>query len=400
MKEVVSKAAWTGESLQESPLWGYALDGAEVAQLVDALRSFKNAGHDYRVIEAGEMQRSMFPLTGLSDLLESIREELETGTGAVMLKNLPVDQFDDNDLAVIHSGISKHVGHIIQQAGGRVRSESRGHGKYIGRVVAEMSGTVPLNGKQANNRFLLHTDVCDAISLLCVKNDNGSVENGGSIVASALAIYNAMVAETPELVAELFKPVPRLWTVSKNLHCDIPVWKFYGEEMFSTQLTPVYTEVSQLLPHAPMISEKQVAAMNALQDIGSRIGLKFSLEPGDCYFLNNHLAYHGRTGWDYTPTAPASRKLLRTWISPYNSRALPDEANYVELWGSTRAGIPRGRAHMSADDPETLRVLDDCNKRIEELIHEGKYDYYDLYRDYDRFMSNIGRTVAVKADKA
>ena len=70
---------------------------------------------------------------------------------------------------------------------------------------------------------------------------------------------------------------------------------------------------------------------------------------------------------------------------------LPDEAAYAELWGSTEADRPRGRAHLGTEDPDALNTLNTLNTRIGELISEGKYDYFDLYNDYDRFMINIGR---------
>jgi len=392
METVVSNVPWTGESLQESSLWGYTLDRSEISELVEALHYFKKSGYHYAQIETAEIQKSMFPLPEKwTTLLESVRSELEDGTGAVMLRNLPVDQFDENDMAIIHSGISKYVGNIVCQAGGRVRSGTRGHGKYVGKVVAEMGGSVPMHGKQSNNKFLLHTDVCDSISLLCYRNASTEFDDGGSIIASALAIHNEMMKESPELVKELFKPVPRLWTVSRSLYCDMPIWRFYGNGNFTTQLTPVYTEVSQLVPNSPTVTKMQVTAMNKLQEIGYRIGLKFSLRPGDCYFLNNHLAYHGRQAWKYDPKQPASRVLLRTWLSPYKNRALPDEAAYAELWGSTAADRPRGRAHLGTEDPDALNTLNTLNARIGELISEGKYDYFDLYNDYDRFMINIGR---------
>lgn len=392
VKKVETRSAWTSETLQKSPLWGYELNKNEVAGLIDALHAFKKAGHTFNDIEFNEIQKSMFPLNDtLAQLCESMRAELEEGTGAVLIRNLPVDQFDDNDMAIIHAGISKYIGNVVRQAGGRVRSETRGHGKYLGKVVAEMSGSTPANGKQSDNKFLLHTDVCDTISLLCMKNSGSGYEEGGSIIASALGIYNEMVDSHPELVEELFKPVSRLWTVSESLHCEIPIWKFYGNGTFTTQLTPVYTEVAQLLDGVTTITKNQVLAMNELQNIGYRIGHKFSLAPGDCYFLNNHLAYHGRSSWNYDPSKPQSRVMLRTWVSPYKNRALPNEPDYIELWGSIEADAPRGRAYDMTDDADAVAKLNAMNKRLEGLAAEGKYDYYDLFNNYDKFMANIAK---------
>jgi hypothetical protein len=392
MQKIQSKSAWTKESLLKSEFWGYNLSSSQANQLMDAVRYFKNSGFTYSSIEYDEIEIPMFPLgKEWVELFNAIRDNLETGTGAVLLKNLPVAPLQESDVAIMHAGISKHIGHVVPQAGGRVRSATRGHGRRFGKVVAEMSGSVPVNGKQSNNKFHLHTDVCDVISLLCIINDAARSNEGQSIIASALAIYNEMVETSPELAQALLKPIPRIWTVSKDLYCELPVWKFYGNGDFTTQLTPVYNEVSQLNPNAPTIPKIQIDAINKLQEIGYRIGLQFSLAPGECYFLNNHLVYHGRGSWTHDPAKPASRVMLRTWLSPYNNRALPDEPVFHEMWGSIKPNAPRGRAHMVTTDPQALEALAAMNKRVESLTAEKKYDYYNLFDSYETFMAGLGR---------
>lgn len=72
------------------------------------------------------------------------------------------------------------------------------------------------------------------------------------------------------------------------------------------------------------------------------------MKPGMVYWLNNHVVYHGRDGWLDTSAAAAEemasggRLLFRTWLSPYNSRALPDTATFRKLWGNCAAGAVRG----------------------------------------------------------
>ena len=58
--------------------------------------------------------------------------------------------------------------------------------------------------------------------------------------------------------------------------------------------------------------------------------------------------YHGRGNWAVTPKEESGawgqegRLLFRTWISPFNSRPLPNSADYQKVWGSVEAGSPRG----------------------------------------------------------
>ena len=62
--------------------------------------------------------------------------------------------------------------------------------------------------------------------------------------------------------------------------------------------------------------------------------------PGDLQLLNNHVVYHGRTAYEDTPGTDNDRLLLRLWLAPRNSRALPP--GFEVLWGSIESGALRG----------------------------------------------------------
>jgi len=64
------------------------------------------------------------------------------------------------------------------------------------------------------------------------------------------------------------------------------------------------------------------------------------LEPGDIQLLNNHVIYHGPSGYEDAAGADAGRLLLRLWLAVPNSRALP--AGFEVLWGDVAPGAPRG----------------------------------------------------------
>jgi hypothetical protein len=131
--------------------------------------------------------------------------------------------------------------------------------------------------------------------------------------------------------------------------------------------------------------------------------VEFVMQPGCVYWLNNHQVYHGRTAWadsaeevapsfddaaqnpaetktsipmDGSASAPADggRLLFRVWLSPYNSRALPDDPAYRYLWGDVAAGAPRGGLEPAIatgeSSPEVLR----------EAMRSAKHNYYGLYK--------------------
>ena len=61
---------------------------------------------------------------------------------------------------------------------------------------------------------------------------------------------------------------------------------------------------------------------------------------GDIQLLNNHVIYHGRTAYRDDVPNGRDRLLLRLWLAPANSRALPD--GFDRYWGSIAPGKLRG----------------------------------------------------------
>ena len=106
------------------------------------------------------------------------------------------------------------------------------------------------------------------------------------------------------------------------------------------------------------------------------LGAEFLMKPGMLYFLNNHQVYHGRGNWSVTDSESSGewgqtgRLLFRTWISPYNSRPLPDTELYRTIWGDVRGGQPRGgwdQAVKTGDSPKPAIPAD--------------HKYYSLFDD-------------------
>mmetsp|Transcript_19959 Transcript_19959/g.50509 ORF Transcript_19959/g.50509 Transcript_19959/m.50509 type:complete len:117 (+) Transcript_19959:618-968(+) len=104
--------------------------------------------------------------------------------------------------------------------------------------------------------------------------------------------------------------------------------------------------------------------------------------PGQVTFINNHLCYHGRTAWKFnTDDEPDTRDdinngrlLLRAWVSPYNSRELPNTAAFKEMWGAVEGGVPRGGL-----EPAMRAGIKEKPPELVEAYVSGKADYYGMY---------------------
>jgi len=78
----------------------------------------------------------------------------------------------------------------------------------------------------------------------------------------------------------------------------------------------------------------------ALRDRRTKLFTPSGFTPGDIQILNQHTTYHGRTA--YADGEAGRRVLMRIWIAPPFSRALP-EGHRVQ-WGSVAPGALRGGA--------------------------------------------------------
>mmetsp|Transcript_118799 Transcript_118799/g.229205 ORF Transcript_118799/g.229205 Transcript_118799/m.229205 type:complete len:254 (-) Transcript_118799:249-1010(-) len=235
-----------------------------------------------------------------------------------------------------------------------------------------MTGETPKGGKQTNNHFRYHTDRCDVISLMCIRP---APSGGASRVCSAPAIYNALLEQDPELADTLAQPIDRIWE-GENGYFRLPVMGLTPDGKFTTQISPSYVENAQFLDNTIKATPTQIRALDAIEDIGMELGAEFMMKPGMLYFLNNHQVYHGRGNWSVTQDeqkgnwGSQGRLLFRTWISPFNSRALPDDDQYRFVWGNVEAGAARGGYDQALQTGEVPKP------KIPE-----DHKYYSLYSD-------------------
>eukprot|EP00747_Dinoflagellata_sp_TGD_P130606 gnl/TRDRNA2_/TRDRNA2_174847_c0_seq7.p1 gnl/TRDRNA2_/TRDRNA2_174847_c0~~gnl/TRDRNA2_/TRDRNA2_174847_c0_seq7.p1 ORF type:complete len:481 (-),score=93.18 gnl/TRDRNA2_/TRDRNA2_174847_c0_seq7:151-1569(-) len=375
LEKITGPSVWTGDDLNRCQWWNHHLSGEDIDDLHQATEAVKRSG----VVEwlhkgvPDKFPKEAFPLgLAMQQKLADISEEIENGTGVAMIRNMPVldTRFTEDDLAVMYLGVSAHVGHVILQSSSGLRSASRGYGLPLGRVQAEMTGQTPKDGKQTNNAFRFHTDRCDVISLLGIRE---APNGGASRVASAPAIYNKMLERCPDLAKVLAQPIDRIWE-GQNGFFRLPVWGLTPSGKFTTQISPSYVENAQFQDNCEKASAQQIAALDAIEDIGLEVGAEYMTKPGMLVWMNNHQVYHGRGTWGVTEAEQegqwgnSGRLLFRTWISPYNSRALPDTEEYRFVWGSVEAGKPRGGYDQAVATGE-----------IAQQKPKKKFEYYSLF---------------------
>jgi hypothetical protein len=381
-------AVGTGADLKASEWWGYELSQEDFDDIHRCTEHAKETGA-VTWLHPGVpdmISKESFPLgPGMVAKLASLATELEDGKGIAMISNMPVGdpRFTEDDLAVAYLGLSAHIGHVALQSSAGLRSTSRGYGLPLGRIQAEMTGETPKEGKQTNNHFRYHTDRCDVISLLSIRTAPGG---GYNRVASAAAIYNEMMKRCPDLAREMCKPIDRIWE-GENGFFRLPAWGLTPSGKFTTQFAPSYIENAQFLEGAVKATPKQIEALDAIESIGMEVGAELLLKPGMMVFHNNHQVLHGRGNWVVTDEektggnwGKSGRLLMRTWISPFNSRDLPDNEMYRFVYGSVKGGTLRGGYDQAVSTGEVPKP------KIPE-----DYVYYSLYDNAVQRHSMDGR---------
>lgn len=375
ISKIGGPGAWTAESLQKNKWWGYELSKAHLDEIDSALSKANKSGE---IVWDGDVPvnvgRDNFALSGVAEALSEMADDLENGAGATMIANMPIDKYSEAELGLIYLGMVAHIGQWVPQSSAGLRSKSRGYGMPLGKIRAEMHGDTPLNGKQSNNYFRLHTDRCDVISLLSIRTASAG---GESRIASAIQIHDMMVERYPHLVPLLYNPIQRIWEGGSGI-TSLPVFAVCPDGKFTTQISPSYIENAQVVPGVRQLTEDEIDAIDLIEELGLEVGHRFLAEPGQMMFLNNHMVYHGRTAWKFEGEQKdegEGRLLLRTWVSPFNSRQLPDTPEMREVWGSIEAGSERGGL-----EPAVRAGLSSKPQELQDALNSGEYEYYGLYK--------------------
>jgi hypothetical protein len=168
-------------------------------------------------------------------------------------------------------------------------------------------------------------------------------------VVSVPAVSNAILARRPDLHALLCSDYYRSRqgeeAGGEAAVYALPVFAM-REGKFTTQYSRTFVEAAQKIASVPRLTSEQDEALDLLAAVCDELGYEMALEPGDIQLLNNHVIYHGRTAYQDAPEPDRDRLLLRLWLAPPNSRALPE--GFEVLWGSIKGGAVRGGIAQSA----------------------------------------------------
>ena len=342
---------WHGKDMARSQRWQRRLTPAQLAEIDAALAAARARRLDWEAMIAEDL-----PLPGLATLMNDIREELEDGSGLLMLRGLDPARYTLDELKIVYAGFCRQLGTLVfSNRGGEIMRGIRDVGRDVGQRYGELSdgqGAAFLSSYSrtlSNQGLRYHTDRCDVVALLCIRQ---AMKGGVSKLCSSPAVHNAMLARRPELCAALYEDVWRSRFGEEDegdsLGYPLPVWGQRNGK-FTSHYSRTFVEAGQRRPEAPRVSPAQWEALDLLSDLADEFSFEMIFTPGDIQFVNNHVIYHARTAFEDEAESGHDRMLLRLWLAMPNSRALPE--GHEVLWRSIEAGALRGGIGQTASAP-------------------------------------------------
>jgi hypothetical protein len=320
-------AVWLGRDLAEHPdLWTLTLSSGHVAELEQAKDDVMSDA-----FELADVTKESFLLPTFGPVLLELRQELIQGRGFAVVRGLDVARYSEDELAVIFFGLGSHIGHArSQNAAGHIL----GHVLDLGAKGSDENVRI----YQTRERQTFHTDSCDVVGLICLRQ---AKTGGESMLVSGPSIYNSFLERRPDLLPRLFDLVAtdRRGEIPEGMkpYFEIPVFtthQGYLNVMYQRQ----YIDSAQRFPGAMRLTPDHVEALNLFDELANDPDLNFAmmLEPGDMQFVHNHTLLHDRMGFVDWPEPERCRHLLRLWLSAPGDRPLP--GCYAERFGSATIG--------------------------------------------------------------
>ncbi len=339
--ELSGACVWRGEDIARNKRWIKQFPASVLEQIDSAVRMTAD-------IDWTHLNRENFPLPSGKPFFDDIREELENGSGMVMVRGLDVSRYSPDELRRIWYALGKHLGTpMFQNCRGEVLREIRDVGQDVGTklygATLDATGQTFLSSGARTlsaGQLRFHTDRCDVVGLMCVRQ---AAEGGVSKLASSAMVYNEILRRRPDLHALLCQPIPRSRfgeeAGGEHVVYELPIFGV-REGKSTSHFSLTYIENAQMLPWARKLTATEHEAIRMLMDVTEALCFEMRFAPGDIQLLNNHVIYHGRTAFQDDASSGQDRLLMRLWLSVPNSRALPED--HAVLWGDVASGKPHG----------------------------------------------------------
>ena len=252
-----------------------------------------------------------------------------------MIRGIPVESFDEPQAVKFFEALASVVGTPISQS-------ASGETVFSVRNAGFAADDPRARGPNTKQKLSFHSDRCDVIAFLCLKQ---AMQGGENQVVSSMTLYNQICAQRPDLMQVLMEPFlykrHTVDTANSLAYTEQPIFSFC-EGHFGANFLRVLIERAYASDDTPELTPIQREALDFVEEQAARedLHVTFTQRPGDILFLNNWVTLHRRTAFEDHPKPEDRRHLLRVWLSVPNSR--PVDPMFAGNYGATDAGAIRG----------------------------------------------------------
>lgn len=300
-------SAWKGADFENDESWIYTLSANDVEELASAAQRCLKRG-----LEVTDIRARDFLLDFLGSSITAWAETINNGRGFLLVRGLPKDRFNDDEVRAMFWGIGLYLGVPVSQ---------NSYGEMLGDVYDEgvKMGTGRVRGYRTNQRLMFHTDRCDIVGLLCVR----SARSGGlSSIVSSTRVYNEIVKDHPEYMQPLMNGYIYV-NVEEGGDLStyrVPVYNVH-ENVVSCRILRNTIENARKMGYAEY-DDLETAALDYMDELVNREDLRLDmmLERGDMQFINNYTTLHARTAFEDFPEPERRRHMVRLWLRSFGLR--------------------------------------------------------------------------------
>ncbi|KAF2973255.1 hypothetical protein GQX73_g261 [Xylaria multiplex] len=300
---IQSPMVWFGKEFKPYIL---ELGPTETTEVEQALKHFLGLG-----LDGSEVNDENFPLPALGSRLRDCAVNIHHGNGLCIVRGLIPQAYSAEDSTIIFLGIASYIGSQrgVQTSKGAMLNDQA-------HVYESPSWKVPRekrHGIHTNNSLPFHNDM--GCEILALNIRNCAAQGGGMYVASAAAIYNALMKDNPWALHELAKhnwPV-RVSRPGTSPFVLAPLLGFQSGNLV------VSADPARIGPHPALTNRRvpdllpaQKVALALLQQMAVVHQVQLPIRQGDMLFINDWGVLHGRDS--YQDDELATRHLVRLWL--------------------------------------------------------------------------------------
>lgn len=336
------RSAWKASDFESADAYSTDVTPRHLAAFDQALADIHRRGLSLHDVGAGD-----FAVPSIMDDVLAMRAEVVSGRGFHQFRGLPIDRYSQEDLELIFWGLGVHVG--------VARSQSV-HGDRLGHMIDTTDKDPNARAYRNKSELLLHTDLCDVIAIMALSK---AAKGGMSLLASAHAVHNEIVAQHPEYLDAIYRggPYHRMNEQGPGegpyTEHDVPALSLRDGVVSCRYVRELMDAGLDLAGRA--LSSQAKAAFDFFDVTAARsdMCLRYVMQPGEIMFYNNWIVLHGRTAFENGPRPDQKRHLMRLWLDiPEGRPVVPETA----VFGAAGVAYQEGKV-ASADLHKYTRRL-------------------------------------------